>query len=71
MIIAEGERVRAMCEKCRGYRDVDLQALAEALGADYDLWNRTTKPCRITPGCDGRNRFYFSGRGRFSPMRDG
>lgn len=61
--------VRAMCDICDGFRDVDLEALARIKGDDYDLWGRTTR-CRIEPGCDGRNRFYFDGRGRFEPMRD-
>lgn len=68
-LIGSGETVRAMCDKCPGYRDIDLPALAAIKGADYDLWGKTTR-CRITAGCGGRNRFYFSGRGKFSPMRD-
>lgn len=68
-LIADGRRVQACCEKCRQWKDVDLVALAAVMGEDYDLWNKTTQPCRITEGCDGRNRFYCNGRGRFEPMR--
>jgi hypothetical protein len=58
-----------MCDKCDGYREVDLVQLAGAMGPDYDLWNRRTR-CRITDGCTGWNRFYFHGRGRYETMRD-
>ncbi|MCB2048584.1 MAG: hypothetical protein KDE32_10195 [Novosphingobium sp.] len=61
--------VRAMCDTCARFRDIDLDALAQVKGMDYDLWNKRTR-CRIEPGCKGWNRFYFSGRGRFEPMRD-
>ena len=61
--------VRAMCDTCPGFRDVDLAALAAIKGEDYDLWGRRTR-CRITEGCKGMNRFYFYGRGRYETMRD-
>jgi hypothetical protein len=60
---------RAMCDTCAGWRDLDLLDLAESIGADYSLWNRRTR-CRLTDGCQGINRFYCNGRGRFEPMRD-
>jgi hypothetical protein len=69
-LIDSNTRVRAMCDTCSGYRDVDLVALSLVKGEGYSLWGRRTR-CRITPGCLGFNRFYFDGRGRFSPMRDG
>lgn len=68
-LIASGEKVRAMCDRCPAYRDLDLPALAAAKGADFSLWGKVSH-CRLTEGCPGRNRFYFSGRGKFSPMRD-
>ena len=69
-LIEAGAHVQASCEKCHEWKDVDLVELAAVKGADYDLWGRRTR-CRITIGCDGWNRFYCDGRGRFSPMRDG
>lgn len=68
-LIAERIPVRAICEACKCYRDVDLEQLSSVKGAAYDLWGRRTR-CRITEGCTGWNRFYFFGRGRFESMRD-
>lgn len=68
-LIASGERVRASCDTCRGWKDVDLVALAAIKGEAYDLWNKRTS-CKITPGCKGRVLFLVSGRGKFSPMKD-
>lgn len=69
-LIAADIPVRAICQSCSKYRDVDLVGLARVKGSDYDLWGRRTR-CRITAGCDGWNRFYFYGRGRYEIMRDG
>lgn len=69
-LIAAAVPVRAMCDRCSGYRDVDLVELAAIKGAEYDLWGRRTR-CRITPDCPGWNRFYFFGRGRYETMRNG
>lgn len=70
VMIAGNVPVRAMCDSCDGYRDVDLVELAAIKGDGYDLWGRRTR-CRITPGCGGWNRFYFYGRGRYETMRNG
>jgi len=67
-LIAADVHVRALCDTCDGFRSVDLVALAAIKGADYDLWGKRTR-CRLTTGCQGWNRFYFNGRGRFEPMR--
>ncbi len=58
----------ACCDRCRAWKEVDLEQLAQAKGRDYSLWGKRTR-CRITPGCDGFNRFYCNGRGRLEPMR--
>ena len=68
-LIASGERVRASCDTCRKWKDVDLVALAAHRGEAFDLWGKRTR-CRITPGCKGRVLFLVSGRGKFSPMKD-
>ncbi|MDD3798319.1 MAG: hypothetical protein PHE36_03975 [Novosphingobium sp.] len=68
-MISEGVHCAACCDTCREWKDVDLQALAQVKGPDYDLWGKRTR-CRITPGCNGWNRFYCNGRGRLEPMRD-
>ncbi len=68
-LIAEGHIVRAWCDTCKGYRDVDLVKLAEIKGLDYDLWGRRTR-CRLTPGCNGWNSFMHGGRGPLKNMRD-
>lgn len=57
-MIDGGCKVRVICTKCRGHRDVDLGALAEKVGRDYSLINRRSH-CRMTPGCTGWNRFYY------------
>jgi hypothetical protein len=66
-LIAADIPIRAMCDRCDGYRDVALRELAAVKGADYDLWGRRTR-CRITAGCAGWNHFYFYGRGRYETM---
>lgn len=68
-LIEAGHIVRAWCDKCGQTRDPDLVALAEIKGFDYSLWGKKTR-CRMTPGCDGWNRFWYGGRGPLSPMRD-
>ena len=68
-MIAADVPCRAICDTCKGWRDLDLVALAEKIGADATLWGKRTR-CRLTAGCAGVNRFYYGGSGRFSPMRD-
>lgn len=68
-MIAEDIQCRGICDTCRKYKDVDLVKLAEIKGLDYSLWNRRTA-CRLTPGCNGKVRFYCSGRFAMTMMRD-
>lgn len=57
-MLDHGAEVRALCTKHCGYRDLDIAALVEKLGRDYSLIDRRCL-CRITPGCEGVNRFYY------------
>ncbi|MAY77794.1 hypothetical protein AAG594_02865 [Citromicrobium bathyomarinum] len=69
LMIQHGVRVRAWCDTCQGeYREVDLAQVIAAKGPDFDLWGKSTR-CRLTPGCEGRNRFYHNARGYFCPLR--
>jgi len=68
-MIAEGIKCAGGCDRCRGWKEVDLVKLAEIKGLDYSLWNRRT-PCRLTPGCPGKVSFYCDGRFRMEPMHD-
>ena len=68
-MIAHGVLCRAMCTQCNGWRDLDLEVLASRIGSDATLWGKRTR-CRLTEGCNGWNRFYYDGRGRFTPMWD-
>ncbi len=69
-MMAAGVSVRVWCDRCTApFREVDLEAVAAKLGGDYDLWGKWT-PCRLTEGCEGRNRFYHDGRGHFMKLRD-
>lgn len=52
-----GFTAHVSCAKCREYRQIDLSALVAKVGPDYSLWNRRCR-CRMTPGCDGWNRFF-------------
>ena len=53
-----GASCRAMCTACDGWRDVDLQALLDAIGPDACLWGKRVN-CRLLPGCTGANRFFY------------
>lgn len=64
LMIEHGIACRAWCDKCKAWKDIDLVALAEKVGADYDLWGRRTR-CRLTPGCEGTNRFQHNWFGGF------
>lgn len=62
--VEEGDvHIRVGCDRCGEWRDVDLEALAKKVDANYSLINRRCK-CRLTPGCDGWNRFFYQ-RGVF------
>lgn len=63
-MIDAGVRCRASCNKCDRWKDVDLVALAEKVGRDFDLWNKRPR-CKSTPGCDGNGRFFQDGSGGF------
>lgn len=67
-MIDEGIDVRAKCSTCGACKDVNLPALAEKLGRQFDLWGRRPR-CTMTRGCPGRVLFLHSGRGPFSPMK--
>ncbi len=56
------------CEKCRRYKQIDLEALMAKVGPDYSLWNRRCK-CRLKAGCDGWNKFWI-GPGWHTPNWD-
>lgn len=60
--------IMASCPVCKGWRDVDLQAIAAARGRDYSLINRRLR-CRITPGCRGLARFHYK-HGVVRPLWD-
>lgn len=61
-LIAESVRVTVSCTQCGKHDFVDLQLLRQRVGSgSYSLWNRRCR-CRLTPGCNGWNRFrYISG----------
>lgn len=62
--------VRAKCDRCGKCKDVDLAALAERVGAAFDLWDRRPR-CNMTPGCEGRVLFMHDWHGGFMfPMKD-
>ncbi|MFS0738193.1 hypothetical protein ABC347_14210 [Sphingomonas sp. 1P06PA] len=52
--------VRAACNTCHQYRDVDLARLVKLKGRDYSLIDRRIG-CRLTPGCLGMVRFHYQG----------
>ncbi len=69
LMIEHGIRARVWCDTCNAaFREIDLARVAEVKGLDFDLWGKAT-PCRLTPGCNGRNQFYHNARGYFCPMR--
>jgi hypothetical protein len=57
-MLNHGCEVRVSCEKCREWRDVDLDALAARVGLEYSLIDRRSR-CKLTPACDGWNRFMY------------
>ena len=68
--IIDGRReIQVWCDKCQVYRRFtqdEMVALAEKVGRDYSLVDRRCR-CRLTPGCDGWNRFDFL-QGVYRPM---
>ncbi len=71
LMIEHGVQCKEWCDRCKVRRMVDLVALAEKLGPEYDLWDRKTR-CRMTPGCQGWNRFWHNWHGGFfTPMSGG
>jgi hypothetical protein len=66
-MVRVGASCRAMCTACDGWRDVDLQALLQAIGPDACLWGKRVK-CRFLLGCAGANRFFYLQGGRYVGM---
>lgn len=67
-LIAAKVRVTANCTLCGAHDFIDLEALREKVGGEYSLWNRRCR-CRLTPGCEGWNRFRYV-KGMAWPMWD-
>lgn len=64
-------KIQATCTKCgrfKRFTHEDLVALGEKIGRDYCLINKRTR-CRLKPGCDGVNRFYYL-NGVYRPLWD-
>ena len=60
-MLVGGRPVRAHCERCGATKEFtaeDIEALAAKVGWRYSLIDRRCK-CRLTPGCDGWNRFEY------------
>jgi len=55
-MIDAGQLVKAHCNRCGKWREIDLVELAARVGRDYSLIDRRCR-CRITEGCDGWNSF--------------
>lgn len=55
---SKGCAVQVSCTKCRLWRPVALGELVAAKGRDWSLINRRYR-CRMSPGCDGWNRFHY------------
>lgn len=68
-MIAMNRKVRVLCDRCKAVNDIDLSELRDRVGGEYSLINRQCK-CRMTPGCEGWNRFYVK-QGVFRPLWDG
>lgn len=60
--------VQVSCDRCEGYRDVDLDALIAAKGPGYSIVNRRSR-CKLTKGCRGWNRFHYKS-GVMRPLWD-
>lgn len=69
-IIKSGTQIKVICDTCKADKEftpADIEALAAKTSYRYSLVNRRCK-CRLTPGCDGWNRFYYL-RGVYRPMK--
>lgn len=69
-IIRTGIRVRARCDDCKATKEftpADIEALAAKTSYRYSLVDRRCR-CRLTPGCDGWNRFDYH-MGVWRPMK--
>jgi len=56
-----GGDIQATCWTCKGlhrFTMAEIVALAEKVGEDFSFYNRRCR-CRLTPGCEGWNQFYF------------
>ena len=51
----DGWIIYARCRHCETDLRVDLNVTARIMGADYKLWDRTTRCKRV--GCEGRAAF--------------
>lgn len=70
-IIRVGWEIQTWCDKCRAFHrftEGEIVALAERVGYDFSLVNRRCR-CRLTPGCDGWNRFDYLA-GVYRPMTE-
>lgn len=50
--------VHVRCDLCKQCRDVDLDAIIAAKGDNHSLVNKRYR-CKLTPGCEGWNRFHY------------
>jgi hypothetical protein len=66
-MLGAGTKVHACCSKCRAWKPVDVQALAELKGLDYSLWGKVSH-CR-TEGCDGLVFYHGDVGGMSRPLR--
>ncbi|KQM18368.1 hypothetical protein [Novosphingobium sp. Leaf2] len=60
-VLRTGRGIQVECTGCPGlhrFTHDEIAALADKVGRDYNLLNRRCK-CRLTPGCEGWNRFFF------------
>lgn len=70
-IIKTGRQIQVLCSTCRQFHRFaipEIEALATKVGPDFNLLNRRCR-CRLTPGCQGWNRFEFCS-GVYRPMWD-
>lgn len=58
--------VEVRCNTCDFIQPVDIVALAEKVGMEYQLWDRRSR-CK-QPGCQGWNRFFSARGGVFLPL---
>jgi hypothetical protein len=68
-MIDAGVVCAAYCGTCLHSKDIDLGAIAARRGRDFGLWGKRT-PCRLSPGCRGKNVFYLVEKNGRVPMWD-